>query len=130
MTDVLAKVTSGEADAGLVYVTDVIAAGDDVQGIEFPESSAAVNIYPIATVADSENADLAQEFVDMVARRRRASRSSTTPGSTSPEPPVAGPNEMSAYRPGSTPPRWWERPSCCSHWPRSSRGSTGATSSS
>ncbi len=66
VTDVLAKVTSGEADAGLVYVTDVIAAGDDVLGIEFPESSAAENLYPIATLADSENADLAQEFVDMV----------------------------------------------------------------
>jgi len=66
VTDVLGKVTSGEADAGLVYVTDVIAAGDDVQGIDFPESESAVNNYPIATVADSENADLAQEFVDLV----------------------------------------------------------------
>jgi molybdate transport system substrate-binding protein len=66
VTDVLSKVASGEADAGLVYVTDVKAAGDDVEGIEFPESSAAVNKYPIATVADSENADLAQEFVDLV----------------------------------------------------------------
>lgn len=66
VTDVLSKVTTGEADAGLVYVTDVIVAGDDVEGIEFPESSAAVNSYPIATLADSENADLAQEFVDLV----------------------------------------------------------------
>jgi len=66
VTDVLAKVTSGEADAGLVYVTDVIAAGDKVQGIEFPESESVVNRYPIATVADSENAVLAQEFVDLV----------------------------------------------------------------
>ncbi len=65
MTDVLAKVASGEADAGLVYVTDVIAS-DSVQGIEFPESSAAVNVYPIATVASSENADLAEEFVELV----------------------------------------------------------------
>ncbi|UUW92547.1 molybdate ABC transporter substrate-binding protein [Pimelobacter simplex] len=66
VTDVLAKVVSGEADAGLVYVTDVIAAGEDVQGIEFPESESVVNNYPIATVAESENADLAQEFVDLV----------------------------------------------------------------
>lgn len=36
VTDVLGKVTSGEADAGLVYVTDVAAAGDAVKGIEFP----------------------------------------------------------------------------------------------
>lgn len=66
VTDVLGKVTSGEADAGLVYVTDVIAAGDDVQGIEFPESKSVVNNYPIATVGESEDADLAQEFVDLV----------------------------------------------------------------
>ena len=66
VTDVLAKVTSGEADAGVVYVTDVLAAGDDAEGIEFPESSSAVNVYPIATVAGSENADLGQEFVDLV----------------------------------------------------------------
>ncbi len=66
VTDVLGKVTSGEADAGLVYVTDVIAAGDGVLGIEFPESESVVNNYPIATVADSENADLGQEFVDLV----------------------------------------------------------------
>ncbi len=39
VTDVLNKVTTGEADAGLVYVTDVQAAGDKVKGIEFPESS-------------------------------------------------------------------------------------------
>ena len=66
VTDVLAKVTSGEADAGLVYVTDVIIAGDGVEGVEFPEASAAVNVYPIAPVADSANADLAREFVDLV----------------------------------------------------------------
>jgi molybdate transport system substrate-binding protein len=66
VTDVLGKVTSGEADAGLVYVTDVISAGDAVQGIELPESASVVNSYPIATVAGSENADLAQEFVDLV----------------------------------------------------------------
>jgi molybdate transport system substrate-binding protein len=66
VTDVLGKVTSGEADAGPVYVTDVIVAGDDVLGVQFPESEAVVNNYPIATVGDSENADLAQDFVDLV----------------------------------------------------------------
>lgn len=66
VTDVLAKVTSGEADAGLVYVTDVKVAGDSVEGIEFPESGAAVNRYPIATLADTENPDLAEQFVDFV----------------------------------------------------------------
>ncbi|WP_244931856.1 molybdate ABC transporter substrate-binding protein [Nocardioides sp. W7] len=66
VTDVLAKVTSGEADAGLVYITDVIAAGGDVEGIEFPEAADVVNTYPIAAVAGSDEADLAQEFVDFV----------------------------------------------------------------
>jgi molybdate transport system substrate-binding protein len=66
VTDVLAKVATGEADAGLVYVTDVIGAGDRVEGIEFAESASVVNVYPIAPVADSANADLAQEFVDLV----------------------------------------------------------------
>jgi molybdate transport system substrate-binding protein len=66
VTDVLGKVTSGEADAGLVYVTDVQGAGDSVEGVEFPESANAVNVYPLATVADSDEADLAQAFVDLV----------------------------------------------------------------
>jgi molybdate transport system substrate-binding protein len=66
VTDVLGKVTSGEADAGLVYVTDVIAAGDAVTGIRFPESADVVNAYPIATVAGSDEPDLARQFVDLV----------------------------------------------------------------
>lgn len=66
VTDVLTKVSSAEADAGLVYVTDVAAAGDDVRGIEVPGADAVVNTYPIATVADSEQPTLAQEFVDLV----------------------------------------------------------------
>jgi molybdate transport system substrate-binding protein len=66
VTDVLAKVSSGEADAGLVYVTDVAAAGDSVEGVTFPESSAIVNTYPIVALKDSKNSDLAQEFIDLV----------------------------------------------------------------
>jgi len=66
VTDVLAKVTTGEADAGLVYVTDVLAAGSAVHGIDFPEARAVVNSYPIATIADSANDDLAEAFVDLV----------------------------------------------------------------
>jgi molybdate transport system substrate-binding protein len=66
VTDVLTKVESGEADAGLVYVTDVQAAGDKVAGVTFPESSQVVNTYPIATLSDSKSADLAKEFVALV----------------------------------------------------------------
>ncbi|TDC87621.1 molybdate ABC transporter substrate-binding protein [Saccharopolyspora aridisoli] len=63
---VLQKVVAGEADAGLVYVTDAEAAGGRVQSIDFPESSQAVNNYPIATVRDSQQAELANEFVSYV----------------------------------------------------------------
>jgi molybdate transport system substrate-binding protein len=66
VTDVLAKVTSGEADAGLVYVTDVIGADGAVAGVDFPESAAAANTYPITTLADSDEPDLAAAFVDLV----------------------------------------------------------------
>jgi molybdate transport system substrate-binding protein len=60
------KVTTGEADAGLVYVTDVIGAGDKVTAVPFPESSGSVNTYPIAALAQSGNPDLAKRFVDYV----------------------------------------------------------------
>jgi molybdate transport system substrate-binding protein len=67
VTDVLGKVTSGEADAGLVYVTDVIAAGDAVEGVEFDESATAVNTYPVVALKDSAASDVAQAFVDFIA---------------------------------------------------------------
>ena len=66
VTDVLNKVTSGEANAGLVYVTDVEKAGDAVDGIDFPEAQEAVNTYPITTVDGSASPELGQEFVDLV----------------------------------------------------------------
>ena len=66
VTDVLGKVRAGEADAGLVYVTDVKGAGDSVQGISFPQSSAAVNSYPIASLKSSRNQAVADAFVAAV----------------------------------------------------------------
>lgn len=66
VTDVLSKVTSGDADAGLVYVTDASGAGNKVTAVSFPESSGAVNTYPIAAVADSKHADLAEQFEALV----------------------------------------------------------------
>ena len=53
-------------DAALVYRTDVIAAGDDVEGIDFPEAADAINDYPIVVLADAPNAEGAQAFVDLV----------------------------------------------------------------
>ncbi|BBZ34755.1 molybdate ABC transporter substrate-binding protein [Mycolicibacterium confluentis] len=66
VTDVLGKVTSGQADAGLVYVTDAAAAGGKVTAIAFPESADAVNTYPIAVLRDSTNPEAARRFVDLV----------------------------------------------------------------
>ncbi|MGV0794951.1 molybdate ABC transporter substrate-binding protein [Mycolicibacterium sp. XJ1819] len=66
VTDVLNKVTSGQADAGLVYVTDARDAGEKVTAVPFPESAGAVNIYPIAVLSQSEAPDLARKFVDTV----------------------------------------------------------------
>lgn len=62
----LSKVSLGEVDAALVYRTDVLAVGDKVMGIEFPEAADAVNDYPIAVLTDAPHADLAQQFVDLV----------------------------------------------------------------
>jgi molybdate transport system substrate-binding protein len=66
VTDVLGKVTSGQADAGLVYVTDARGAGDKVTAVAFPESADAVNVYPIGVLEQSKNRDLATKFVDAV----------------------------------------------------------------
>jgi molybdate transport system substrate-binding protein len=62
----LGKVVTGNADAGLVYATDVHAAGDDVQGVAFPEAAQAVNDYPIAVIADATAADPARAFQELV----------------------------------------------------------------
>jgi molybdate transport system substrate-binding protein len=67
VTDVLNKVTSGQADAGVVYVTDALAAGTKVASVNFVESSVAANSYQIAVLKDAPNADLAKKFVDLVA---------------------------------------------------------------
>ncbi|WP_310114290.1 molybdate ABC transporter substrate-binding protein [Pseudarthrobacter oxydans] len=67
VTDVLGKVISGEADAGLVYVTDVRSAGARVEGIPFPEAAAAVNPYPAAVLAGSRNKAAAGRFLDLLA---------------------------------------------------------------
>lgn len=66
VTDVLNKVITGEADAGLVYVTDIQAAGNHVEGVTFPEAAEAVNTYPIAEVGGAHEPDLAQAFIGLV----------------------------------------------------------------
>jgi molybdate transport system substrate-binding protein len=63
----LTKVELKEADAALVYKTDVKAAGDKVAGVDFPESAKAVNDYPIALLKNAPNPDAANAFIGLVA---------------------------------------------------------------
>ncbi|MHA6620691.1 molybdate ABC transporter substrate-binding protein [Pseudonocardia sp. DLS-67] len=63
---VLGKVSTGNADAGLVYVTDVRSAGDSVEGVDFPEADQAVNNYPITALANAPQPDLARSFLELV----------------------------------------------------------------
>ncbi|MEU3732533.1 molybdate ABC transporter substrate-binding protein [Streptomyces sp. NPDC033538] len=62
----LTKVELKEADAAVVYRTDVKAAGDKVTGVDFPESADAVNDYPISLLKEAPNAGAAKAFIDMV----------------------------------------------------------------
>lgn len=62
----LGKVTSGDADAGLVFVTDITSAGSDVQGVAFPEAAQAVTNYPITVLSDAPQAELAAAFQELV----------------------------------------------------------------
>lgn len=66
VADVLGKVRSGEADAGLVYVTDVAAAGGAVESIAIPPAVNAVNSYPISVLEGAREGDLARAWVDLV----------------------------------------------------------------
>lgn len=62
----LNKVVLKEADAAVVYRTDVRAAGGKVQGVDFPESASAINAYPITLVKNAPNAEAAKAFIALV----------------------------------------------------------------
>ena len=70
----LAKVSSGDADAALVYVTDVKNAEDEVDGVTIPTKQNVVATYPIAPLKDSGNAALAQAWIDYVTAPRQEQR--------------------------------------------------------
>lgn len=61
---VLAKVTLGEADAGIVYRTDARSAGDDVVAIDIPSAWNVTAEYPLAVLARSAHAEAARRFVE------------------------------------------------------------------
>ncbi|MBA2638757.1 MAG: molybdate ABC transporter substrate-binding protein [Nocardioidaceae bacterium] len=64
--DVLAKVTQGEVDAGLVYVSDAQAAGDDVVAIEIGQADQALNSDVIAALSEADDPEAARAWVDLI----------------------------------------------------------------
>lgn len=62
----LTKIEAGELDAGITYVTDVLATGGAVEGVEIPDELNVVAGYPIAVLTSAPNPDAASAFVDFV----------------------------------------------------------------
>jgi len=63
---VISKVAQGEADAGIVYVTDVKAAGQKVVGIDIPDDQNVTASYPIVTVRGGPNPKGGRAFIDFL----------------------------------------------------------------
>jgi molybdate transport system substrate-binding protein len=63
---VMAKVSLGEADAGIVYRTDAIAAKDKVEIIEIPAKLNVIAEYPVAVLTKAPQAAAARAFVDLL----------------------------------------------------------------
>jgi molybdate transport system substrate-binding protein len=63
---VLSKVVLDEADAGLVYATDAVAAGDDVERVPVPASEEATNTYAIVSLDSATEPQLARAWIDLV----------------------------------------------------------------
>jgi molybdate transport system substrate-binding protein len=63
---VISKIELGEADAGIVYTTDVKAAAGKVDGVAIPDSVNVVATYPLVVVKDTKHADAANGFIAYV----------------------------------------------------------------
>ena len=80
---VVGPVTLGEADAGIVYATDVEAAGNKAAGIDIPEDQNLTAEYPIGLVKDGANPAVGRAFIDLV-RSEEGQRILTDHGFISP----------------------------------------------
>ncbi len=65
---IVGKLTQGAADAGFVYVTDVTATGGDLKAVELADQLEPQVRYGAGVVSESEQAELAQAFVDGLAQ--------------------------------------------------------------
>jgi molybdate transport system substrate-binding protein len=63
---VVSKIELGEADAGIVYTTDVKAAGSKVQGVPIPAAYNVIATYPVAVVKGTKNSAVAEAFIGFV----------------------------------------------------------------
>lgn len=66
VTDVLGRVRAGETDAGLVYATDALQGGDEVETFEIEGAEEDPNLYPIALLENADAPEAGQEFIDFV----------------------------------------------------------------
>jgi molybdate transport system substrate-binding protein len=66
VSGVVTKISLGEADAGIVYVTDVKANGSKTEGVAIPSDQNATTDYPIVELKDAPNAGAAAAFISYV----------------------------------------------------------------
>jgi molybdate transport system substrate-binding protein len=66
VTAVISKIETGDADAGIVYTTDVSAAGNKVSGVQIPAANNVIATYPIAVVKGTTNSVVANTFITYV----------------------------------------------------------------
>jgi molybdate transport system substrate-binding protein len=62
----VSKIELGEADAGIVYTTDVKAAGSKVHGVPIPAAYNVIATYPVAVVKGTKNSAVAEAFIGFV----------------------------------------------------------------
>jgi molybdate transport system substrate-binding protein len=68
-TDIVSKLELGEGDAGFIYTSDAKSAGDKLKSVALPAQAQATATYPIGAVTGSENAEAAQQWIDLVMSR-------------------------------------------------------------